>query len=152
MGGARLAGEDDRVVRRLVRESAVVEEVHTDEVCERLRYPGARPTPNRVARKRSGTDEHGGGDEEHAACDESDPHATPLCRSILPRMVRPGVLYGIRGTTEPRSRAHTFEPTIVRFGLSSNLRSRAKSTSIGSSRLRTSPTSTSRVCQGWSAD
>jgi hypothetical protein len=58
-----------------VGEEAVVEEVHTDEVCEGR---GTLAWTLRLAARERETDEHGEGDEEHAAPDESDSHVNLL--------------------------------------------------------------------------
>jgi hypothetical protein len=52
-----------------------VEEVHTDEVCEGR---GTLAWTLRLAARERETDEHGEGDEEHAAPDESDSHVNLL--------------------------------------------------------------------------
>ena len=69
MGEARLAGEDDGVVRSRVGEAAVVDELHTEEVLE-----GHRRTSLWIqrlsARGRSSTHKDGEGKPEDANADK----------------------------------------------------------------------------------
>ena len=79
-GSARLAGEDDQVVRRLVGEAAVLDEVHADEVGAR----SARPARHRL---RLAAGNQAAGPSAAAITSMSAPtviSATPLMQSLPP--------------------------------------------------------------------